>query len=440
MAESMGLIISLLVIFTFVFILAGIPIYVSLLMTGVLSLAVLSASTGTPMATLAVSQSIFNGIGSLPLLAIPFFMLAGEIMNRGKITEKLIRFAMLLIGRLPGSLAHTGIVSSMFFGGITGSAQACASCMGGILIPVMQKEGYPVTEAVGVIAGASTCGPIIPPSIIMVVYATAVGASVGAMFMGGIIPGILCGAVLMIVVLMRDRIIHFPRHTEKLDKSEVRKIIWDGIIPLGMPIVVVGGIMGGIMTPTEAGAISVVYSLFVSLFITRTLKIREIGPILLQAVNSTGPLLLIIACARVFSYGLTALKMPVLVNDVILSITSNKYTFLLLVNFLLIIMGMFMDGGASVIILAPILAPVASALGISLVHFGVIMAFNLTIGNITPPLGYCMFITAKIAGIPVEKAIKGTLPYICAEILVLLAITYIPFLVTFIPTMLGFTV
>ena len=222
------------------------------------------------MATLTVSQSIFNGIGSLPLLAIPFFMLAGEIMNRGKITEKLIRFAMLLIGRLPGSLAHTGIVSSMFFGGITGSAQACASCMGGILIPAMQKEGYPVTEAVGVIAGASTCGPIIPPSIIMVVYATAVGASVGAMFMGGIIPGILCGVVLMFVVLLRDKIIHFPRRTEKLEKGEVKKIIWDGI-----------------MTPTEAGAISVVYSLFVSLFITRTLKIREIGPILLQAVNST---------------------------------------------------------------------------------------------------------------------------------------------------------
>ena len=436
MAAYMNMIIGLLVVFTFVFILAGIPIYVSLLMTGVLSLLVLSLSTGTPMATIAVSQAIFNGIGSLPLLAIPFFMLAGEIMNRGKITDKLIRFAMLLIGRLPGGLAHTGIVSSMFFGGITGSAQACASCMGGILIPAMVKEGYQVTEAVGVIAGASTCGPIIPPSIIMVVYAT----SVGAMFMGGIIPGILCGVVLMGVVLLRDRTQHFPRQTEKLDKAEKRKIIIDGIIPLGMPIVVVGGIMCGIMTPTEAGAISVVYSLFVSLFIIKTLKIREIGPILLQAVNSTGPLLLIIACARVFSYGLTALKMPVLVNDLILSLTSSKYAFLLLVNVLLLIMGMFMDGGASVIILAPILAPVAASLGISLVHFGIIMAFNLTIGNITPPLGYCMFITAKIAGIPVEKAIKGTVPYIIAEFLVLLTITYIDVLVTAIPVALGFTV
>ena len=257
----------------------------------------------------------------------------------------------------------------------------------------------------------------------MVVYATAVGASVGAMFMGGIIPGILCGVVLMGVVLLRDRTQHFPRQTEKIDKAEKRKIILDGI-----------------MTPTEAGAVSVVYSLFVSLFVIKTLKIREIGPILLQAVNSTGPLLLIIACARVFSYGLTALKMPVLVNDLILSLTSSKYAFLLLVNVLLLIMGMFMDGGASVIILAPILAPVAASLGISLVHFGIIMAFNLTIGNITPPLDYCMFITAKIAGIPVEKAIKGTVPYIIAEFLVLLAITYIDVLVTAIPVALGFTV
>lgn len=440
MGETMGLIIAILVVLTFVFILSGIPIYVSLLITGVLSLATLSISTGTPMATLAVSQSIFNGIGSTTLLAIPFFMLAGEIMNRGGITEKLIKFAMLLIGRLPGSLAHAGIVSSMFFGGITGSAQACASCMGGILIPAMKKEGYPTEEAVGVIAGASTCGPIIPPSIIMVVYATAVGASVGSMFMGGIVPGILCGLVLMVVVLLRDRVVHFPRRTEKMEKSEIKKTIIDGIIPLGMPLIVVGGIMGGIMTPTEAGAISVVYSLLVSLFITRTIKVKEIGPILLQAVNSAAPLLLIIACAKVFSYGLTALQMPVIVNNLILSVTHNKYVFLLLVNVLLIIMGMFMDGGASVIILAPILAPVASSMGISLVHFGVVMAFNLTIGNITPPLGYCMFITAKIGKIPVEKAIKGTMPYMIAEILVLLAITYIPFLVTFVPTMLGLAV
>lgn len=435
----MELIIGLLIVLTFVFILVGIPIYISLLLTGVLSLGVLAVGTGTPLATLAVSQSLFNGMGSLPLLAIPFFMLAGEIMNRGGITEKLIRFAMLLIGRLPGGLAHAGIVSSMFFGGITGSAQACSSCMGGILIPAMKKEGYKASEAAGVIAAASTCGPIIPPSIIMVVYATAVGASVGAMFMGGIVPGLMCGLSLMLVVLLRNRVCHFPRRTEKMDREEIKKIIIDAIIPLGMPIIVVGGIMGGICTPTEAGAIAVVYSLIISLFVTRTLKIKELGAILLQAVNSSAPLLLIIACAKVFSYGLSALQMPVLVNDLLLSITDNKYVFLLLVNILFLIMGMFMDGGAAVIILAPILAPVATTMGISLVHFGLIMAFNLTIGCITPPLGYCLFITSKIGKISVESTIKGTMPYMIAEIIVLLLITYVPALVTFIPGILGYT-
>lgn len=436
----MGEIIALLVILTFIFIIAGIPIYISLMFTGLLSLVALASSTVTPLATLVIPQSIFNGIGSLPLLAIPFFMLAGEIMNRGKITEKLIRFAMLLIGRLPASLGLSSIVASMFFGGITGSAQASTSCMGGILIPAMKEEGYPTKEAVGIIAAASTCGPIIPPSIIMVVFATAVGCSVGAMFMGGLIPGILVGLILMIVLLVRNHMYHFPKHDERLSRNEVVKVALDGIIPLGMPVIIVGGIMGGVCTPTEAGAIAVVYSLLVSLFVSRTLRLRDIWSLLLATVNSAAPLLLIIACARVFSYGLTALQMPVIVNDLILSLTSNKYVFLMLVNILLLIMGMFMDGGASVIILAPILAPVAAALGISTIHFGVIMALNLTIGNITPPLGYCLFIGSRIGDITVEEGIKGIIPYLIAEIAALLLITYIPSLVTYVPVMLGYSV
>ena len=436
----MGEVIARLVILTFVFIIAGIPIYISLMFTGLLSLVALASSTATPLATLVIPQSIFNGIGSLPLLAIPFFMLAGEIMNRGKITEKLIRFAMLLIGRLPASLGLSSIVASMFFGGITGSAQASTSCMGGILIPAMKEEGYPTKEAVGIIAAASTCGPIIPPSIIMVVFATAVGCSVGAMFMGGLIPGILVGLILMIVLLVRNHMYHFPKHDERLSRNEVVKVALDGIIPLGMPVIIVGGIMGGVCTPTEAGAIAVVYSLLVSLFVSRTLRLRDIWSLLLATVNSAAPLLLIIACARIFSYGLTALQMPVIVNDLILSLTSNKYVFLMLVNILLLIMGMFMDGGASVIILAPILAPVAAALGISTIHFGVIMALNLTIGNITPPLGYCLFIGSRIGDITVEEGIKGIIPYLIAEIAALLLITYIPSLVTYVPVMLGYSV
>lgn len=437
---SMSTIIALLIVLTFVLILVGVPVYISLLMTGVISLIVLAVRTNTPLASLAVPQAIFNGMGSLSLLAIPFFMLAGELMNRGGITEKLINFAMLLIGRLPGALANAGIVASMFFGGITGSAQATASCMGGLLIPSMTKEGYSPEEATGVIAGASSCGPIIPPSIIMVVYATAVGTSVGAMFMGGIIPGIACGISLIVVVLLRSRKYHFPRRTEKLSGAVIKKTILEGIIPLGMPVIVVGGIMSGIMTVNEAGAVACIYSLIVGLFVTRTIKVKDLWEICLNAVNASAPILLIIACAKVFSYGLTALQMPQLVSAMILGLTHNKYVFLLLVNILLLIMGMFMDGGAAVVIMAPILAPVAASMGISLIHFGLVMAFNLTIGCITPPLGYCLFITSKIGHISVERTVKGVIPYLIAEIIVLLLITYIPQLVTVIPAALGYGV
>lgn len=430
-------IIFLLVALTFVLIIVGVPVFASLLITGLLSLAALSASTGSPFAFLVVPQSIFNGMGTTSLLAIPFFMLAGEIMNRGKITEKLINFAMLLIGKLPGSLANAGIVASMFFGGITGSAQATASCMGGILIPAMQDAGYDSKEAVGVIAAASTCGPIIPPSIIMVVYAAAVGCSVGAMFMGGVVPGIVVGLALIVTVLIRNRKCHFPRRTEKLTGAQIKSILVEGIVPLGMPLIVVGGIMGGVFTPTEAGAIACVYSLIVSLFVSKTLTVKDLWSILLRATTVTGPLLLIIACAKVFSYGLTALQMPVMISATIMSLTQNKWMFLLLVNIVLLVMGMFMDGGAAVIILAPILAPVAAELGISVIQFGVIMALNLTIGNITPPLGYCLFIASDIGKVPVEEGIKGTIPYLITEIIVLLLVTYVPSMVLALPAALG---
>ena len=223
----------------------------------------------------------------------------------------------------------------------------------------------------------------------------------------------------MIVLLVRNHMYHFPKHDERLSRNEVVKVALDGIIPLGMPVIIVGGIMGGVCTPTEAGAIAVVYSLLVSLFVSRTLRLRDIWSLLLATVNSAAPLLLIIACARVFSYGLTALQMPVIVNDLILSLTSNKYVFLMLVNILLLIMGMFMDGGASVIILAPILAPVAAALGISTIHFGVIMALNSLIGNIT---------SAGILLIYREVELRyygggrhhGIIPYLIAEIAALL--------------------
>ncbi|MCD8121749.1 MAG: TRAP transporter large permease [Clostridiales bacterium] len=429
-----------LIILIFVLILSGIPVYLSMALTGIVSLLVLSATSGTPFAILVLPQSIFNGMGSISLLAIPFYVLAGEIMNRGGITKKLIKFALLLIGRMPASLAQANIVSSMFFGGITGSAQADTSCIGGILIPAMIDEGYTPEEAVGVTASSSTCGPIIPPSITMVLFATSVGCSIGAMFMGGIIPGILIGLGLMATVAIRDRKYHFPRQTEPLPKDEFRRTLIDGIVPLGLPIIIVGGIMSGICTATEAGVVAVIYSLIASIFVTRTIRVRDIWPMLLSTATMSGSILMIIACAKIFSYGLSALQLSTIVTNLILSITTNKYVFLLLVNIVLLIMGMFMDGGAACLILGPIFTPVAVSMGISTIHFGVVMVLNLIIGCGTPPMGVCMFIASKIANIPAERGAKGIMPYVCAEIIVLLLVTYIPFFSTFLPTVLGYNV
>lgn len=432
--------ILLLIVLIFALILCGIPVYLSMALTGIASLVVLSVTTGTPLATLVVPQSLFNGMGNLPLLAIPFYVLAGEIMNRGGITQRLIKFALLLIGRMPASLAQANILSSMFFGGITGSAQADTSCIGGILIPAMVNEGYTPEEAVGVTASSSTCGPIIPPSITMVIFSTAVGCSIGAMFMGGVFPGILIGLGLMIMVAIRDRKYHFPRRTEKLAREEIKQTVIEGLVPLGLPIIIVGGIMSGICTATEAGVAAVVYSLIASLFVTRTIKITDIWSMLMSTAAMSGSILMIIACARIFSYGLSTLQMSTIVTNMMLSITSNKYVFLLLVNIVLLIMGMFMDGGAACLILAPILVPIATSMGISTIHFGIVMVLNLIIGCGTPPLGVCMFIGCKIANISVERGTKGIMPYILAEICVLLIVTYVPFISEFLPTVLGYNI
>lgn len=429
-----------LIVLVFVFILIGIPVYISLGLAGVCSLAALSLVTGTPQAWLVIPQSVYNGIGYSPLLAIPFYVLAGEIMNRGGITDKLIKLALLVIGRLPASLGQANIVASMFFGGITGSAQADTSCIGGILIPAMVKEGYSPEQSVGITASSSTCGPIIPPSIMMVVYGVTVNASIGALFMGGAIPGIMIGFGLMIAVAFMDRREHFPRRTEKLSGEEKLRTLREGLLPLGMPIIIVGGIMTGVFTATEAGAAAVVYSLFASIFIMKTVKIKDLWPMLLQSATMSGTILMIISCAKIFSYGLSALQMSQILGDLFLSITRSPYIFFLLVNILLLIMGMFMDGSAAVIILAPILAPIAAELGISTVHFGVVMVLNLVIGAGTPPMGACLFIACKIAGISVERGSRGILPYIIAEVIVLMIVTYIPPLVTFLPQILGYSV
>jgi len=272
----------------------------------------------------------------------------------------------------------------------------------------------------------------------MVIYGVTVGTSIGALFIGGLIPGIMIGLALIGTVLVMDRKHKFPRRTENIPLREKIVITRDAMWPLGMPLIIVGGILGGVVTPTEAGSLAVLYSLIFGFAINRTLKLRDIRPMLIHTATLTAAVMMIISCAKILSYVLTAYQLPVLLGELFLSISDNPVIFLLLVNVLLLVVGTFMDGGASVIILAPILAPIAVAFGIDPVHFGVIMVLNLIIGCGTPPLGLCLFIACGIGKVPVEKGSIAILPFILAEIAVLLLVTYVPWIVLTLPRLYGF--
>lgn len=417
----------------FILIFIGIPIAFSLGAVGVLGVFMLS---GNPLAI--IPRVIFSGISFYPLLAIPFFICAGELMNKAGITEKLVRFADLFVGKAPGGLAYTNILTSMFFGGITGSAAADTSAIGGLLIPAMVKEGYSKDFSVAVTASSSTVGPIIPPSIIMVIYGATVGVSIGALFSAGIVPGILIGVSLMFVVLFMSINHKFPKRTGRIKRLEAWITIREAIWPLGMPIIIIGGILGGTFTPTEAGAVGVLYSLLVGFFILKSIKISDIYPIFRHTALLTSTVLLIIGCAKILSWVLTVLQFQNYISQTFMQYSKNPIVFLILVNILLLIMGTFMDAGASVILLAPILAPIAANFGINPIHFGIITVLNLTIGHGTPPMGVCLFIATGIADISLDKSAKAIIPFIAAEIVVLMIITYLPGVVLYIPKLLGF--
>lgn len=415
----------------------GIPIFVALGLTGTMGL-IMTSSGFDGVSWQVIAKNIYSGIGAYAQLAVPLFILAGEIMNTSGITDRLVRFASMLIGRVPASLGQTTVLTSMFFGGITGSAQATTACVGGNMIPAMIREGYPKEQAVAISASASSCGPVIPPSIMMILYGCSVGASIGGLFMGGIIPGIILGFGLMTVVFIQDRKYHFPRRKEKFTRKEKIACLKESIFPLLMPIIIMGGIMGGICTPTEAAAVAVAYALFVGVVIYHNITWRNMLQMLKNSVITTASTLMIIGIAKLVGYVFTTLQVPATLANAFLSISDSKYIFLLLVNILMLIMGMFMDGGASIVIFAPILVPIATALGINPIHFGVIMVLNFAMGTATPPLGLCLFIGCNIADLPVEKGAKAILPYVLGEIVVLMLVTYLPEIVLCIPRVLGY--
>jgi tripartite ATP-independent transporter DctM subunit len=344
----------------------------------------------------------------------------------------------VLVGRLPGALAQVNIVVSILFAGLTGAAVADTAAIGSILIPAMKKEGYSASYSAAVTTASSIIGPIIPPSIIMVIYGTITGESIGALFMAGFVPGVLIGLGLMILALffaIKDK---HPRRTEPVSRAEIFKRTKAAIIGLIMPIIILGGIISGKFTATEAASLACMYAFLVGIVIYRSLSIKDILDSLLECAVVSSVILLIISTAKLFGMVLTIEQIPGQIAEIMLSITENKIMFLLLVNLFLLFMGMIMETGANIILLAPILLPLAIKYGVNPLHFALIMIVNVNIGLTTPPLGVCLFTAAPIAKTSYESIALKVMPFVAMEILVLMVITYVPEIVLIVPRLTGF--
>jgi len=384
-----------------------------------------------------VPLKMYGGIDDFVLLAIPFFILAGQLMSQSGITQDLVKFSNLLVGKLRGSLAQINIVANIIFAGCTGAAASDAAAVGSILIPSMEKEGYTPEYAGAVTAVASVIGPIIPPSIVMVIYGSITGESVAALFAGGIIPGLAIGLGLMVLAYYFAVKEGHPYRREAFSGRQVLATITRSSLALLVPLIILGGILGGFFTPTEASAVACAYALGIGIFFFRSLNWSNIKICLVETVKTSAMVLLIIACARLFGLILTVERIPEFAAEQLLRITSNPILILLIINALLLVMGMLMEPGSNVIILAPILAPVAAKVGIDPLHFALIMLINLNIGMVTPPVGISLFVVASIAKRPFEKIAAKAAPFILIEIGVLLLLSYIPAVTLFLPRLLG---
>ena len=413
------------------FFLLNVPIAVAI---GLASLSAILWSGAIPPVVLV--QKMFTATDSFPLMAVPFFILAGSLMEFGGISRRLVDFANSIVGRFSGGLAFVAIIASMFFGAISGAAVACVAAIGTILIPAMVRRGYDTPYATAVQATAGTLGVMIPPSIPMIIYGVLTGVSIGALFMGGILPGILVGGSLMLVAWMIAR-----KRGYKGDKKASGAKIWatfkDAILALLMPVIILGGIYGGVFTPTEAAVVAVAYGFIIGFFVYRELSLSKLKDILVNTSVGTATIMFIIATSSVFSWILTAQRVPQAVAEAILSISTNPIVILTLINLLLLFIGTFMETVASIIILVPVLLPVVTQIGVDPLHFGIIIVVNLAIGMVTPPLGVCLFVGCGISGITLESISKAVWPFILSMIVAVLLLTYIPWISIILPRLAG---
>lgn len=427
-----GLIILVILV---IMLIAGAPIAISLAVSSICAiLPVLSAEP----ALVTGAQRIFSGISVFNLIAIPFFILAGNIMNKGGIAIRLINFAKIFTGRIPGSLAHTNVVANMLFGAISGSGTAAASAMGAIIGPVEEEEGYDKNFSAAVNIATAPTGLLIPPSNVMITFAmVSGGTSIAALFMAGYIPGILWGLACMVVIFIYAKRRGYTSNKRYAIKEKL-KITLQALPCLLMIIIVIGGIIGGIFTATEGAVVAVVYSLILSLVFYKSIKLKELPKILMDSAEMTGIIIFLIGVSSIMSWVMAFTGLPEAISGVMLGISNNKYVILFIINVILLIVGTFMDMTPACLIFTPIFLPICQAVGMNTVHFGIMMIFNLCIGTITPPVGTTLFVGVKVGKTKIEDVIKPLLYYFAAIFIVLLLVTYVPALSLWLPGLLGY--
>ncbi|MCM3716120.1 TRAP transporter large permease [Alkalihalobacillus oceani] len=408
------------IILLLVFISLSVPIAISI---GLASMIGILVDGQVPL--LVAVQRIYNTLDSFPIMAIPFFILAGYLMEKGGISQRLVNLANSFVGHMTGGLAMVAVLTSMFFAAISGSSAATTAAVGSILIPAMVKRGYDIRFATSVTASSGELGVIIPPSVPMILFGIVTQVSIGDMFIAGILPGILIGLTVMTLVFIISKKNNY-KGGEKSSWGERFTAFRKAFLALLMPFIILGGIYGGIFTPTEAAVVAVVYALIVGTLVYRDIKLKDVLPILKDSFVTSSIIMLIIGAAGIFTWVISQEKIPQQLANLFTTFTDNPLIFLLIVNVLLFIVGMFFETGAGIVILAPILTPIAMELGIDPVHFGIIMIVNLAMGMFTPPLGVNLFVACQVANLRLEQIMKPIIPFILVVALDVLIISYIP--------------
>lgn len=427
-----GLIILVMLVIMLV---AGMPIAVAL---GVSSICAILPVLNFEATVVTGAQRIFSGISVFSLLAIPFFILAGNIMNKGGIAVRLINLAKLVTGRAPGALAQTNVVANMLFGSISGSGTAAASAMGSIIGPIEKEEGYdPNFSAAANIATAPT-GLLIPPSNVMITFSlVSGGTSVAALFMAGYVPGFLWGLACMLVIYVLAKKNGY-QSTSRFTGKEALQVLLQAIPCLLLIVIVIGGIIFGIFTATEGSVVAVVYSLILSLFFYKSIKLKELPQLFKDSAEMTGIIIFLIGVSSIMSWVMAFTGIPTAISNGLLGLTNNKFVILLIINVLLLVVGTFMDMTPACLIFTPIFLPVCTALGMNTIHFGIMMIFNLCIGTITPPVGTTLFVGVRVGNVKIETVFKQLLIYFAAIFIVLLLVTYIPQISLWLPSLMGY--